>query len=189
MLPQWGEKIERLSFDLVLAHLRGPAADDNDAEAHRREPGWGSALLMPPFLYCWYKRPACRGLNGTNGLSQTDCGLVQIHPNKCFFFLPGKECYWCNSGVCLCAECVYAPVVSSVTLDPAEHLCPLSRTPLPPARLRPSASVSISLSLSLTRTLTHTHFTYTHTSDTLALPLSHSVTGHGAGDGCWHSGQ
>ena len=89
-----------------------------------------------------------------------------------FFFLPGKECYWCNSGVCLCAECVYAPVVSSVTLDPAEHLCPLSRTPLPPARLRPSASVSISLSLSLSHTHTHTHTSHIHTLQTHSHFLS-----------------
>lgn len=37
MLPQRGEKIERLSFDLALVHLRGPAADDNDAQAGCRE--------------------------------------------------------------------------------------------------------------------------------------------------------
>lgn len=96
-------------------------------------------------------------------------GRLWIHVNlsrQMFFFFLERMLLmqqWC---VFLCAcvcECVYAPVVSSITLDPAEHLRPLSRTPLPPVCLRPLASVSVSLSLSLSLSNRHTHtHTYMH---------------------------
>lgn len=109
-------------------------------------------------------------------------GRLWIHVNlsrQMFFFFLERMLLmqqWCVF-VCACVcECVYAPVVSSITLDPAEHLRPLSRTPLPPVCLRPlaSVSVSLSLSLSLSNRQTHTHI-YAHLHTSLALSLSHSL--------------
>lgn len=60
-------------FDLVLAHLRGPAADDNDAEAHYRKPDWGLCPAPTPIpALVIQKSQVCRGWTGTNGFNRMD---------------------------------------------------------------------------------------------------------------------
>lgn len=137
----------------MLAHLRGPAADDNDAEAPSRKSQAGAR----PLTHSHSSAAGIKDLPVEGWTGQTDlAGFMWIYPKECFL-LPEKECYWCNRDVCVhlclcesecvCSSCCLRHIRSSWT---------------PPSSFKDTPPSCTSPSLSLPLSLSHTSHTRSH---------------------------
>lgn len=103
----------------MLAHLRGPAADDNDAEAHHTEPGRGLGPRSRSHSYTGdIKARPVEGSTGQMDLVGRIADLCEFIPTNVFFFSSWKGmllmcvcvCVYVCVRVCTCSSCFHSHI-------------------------------------------------------------------------------
>lgn len=104
----------------MLAHLRGPAADDNDAEAHHTEPGRGLGPRSRSHSYTGdIKARPVEGSTGQMDLVGRIADLCEFIPTNVFFFFLERNVI--DVRACVCVSVCVRVSVYVLQLFPQSH--------------------------------------------------------------------